>query len=162
MTEVPSPDLRIGDEERESALTALGEHLSAGRLDLDEYGDRSARVTAARTRRDLAGLFADLPEPHPRFEKPQPPKAVAKKPDQPPQWSDRPLPQRVAAAAVPFLWVAAVALFLTVGGWWWFALPFLFTAAGSAFWGKDWERDRHGAYDRRDRRDRRRDRWDRR
>ncbi|GHF22643.1 hypothetical protein GCM10017786_65850 [Amycolatopsis deserti] len=156
MTEVPSPDLRIGDNDRESALKALGEHLSAGRLDLDEYGERSAKVTAARTRRDLAELFADLPEPHPVFE--QPKAAVAKKPDgAPQQWSDRPLPQRVAAAAVPFLWVAAVALFITVGGWWWFALPFVFTAAGSAFWGKDWERDRHGAYERRhDRRDRRR------
>ncbi|NIH85499.1 DUF1707 domain-containing protein [Amycolatopsis granulosa] len=161
MTEVPSPDLRIGDHDRESALKVLGEHLSAGRLDLDEYGDRSAKVTAARTRRDLAGLFADLPEPHPVFETPVQPVAapVVKKPDQPVQWSDRPLPQRVAAAAVPFLWVAAVVLFFAVGGWWWFALPFVFTAAGSAFWGKDWERDRQAAYDRRSYR---RDRWDRR
>lgn len=152
MTEVPSPDLRIGDDDRESALKALGEHLSAGRLDLDEYGDRSARVTAARTRRDLAELFADLPEPHPRFEQPKPAaKAVEKKPDQPVQWSDRPVQQRVAAAAVPFLWVAAVALSIVTGVWWWIALPFVFSAAASAFWGKEWERDRHGAYDRRDR-----------
>lgn len=160
MTEVPSPDLRIGDVDRESALKALGEHLSAGRLDLDEYGDRSAKVTAARTRRDLAELFADVPEPHPRFEQPQPVTAVEKKPDRPPQWADRPLPQRVAAAAVPFLWVAAVALAIVTSTWWWIAMPFVFTAAASALWGKEWERDRQGAYDRRnyrhDRRDRRR------
>ncbi|ROS40200.1 DUF1707 SHOCT-like domain-containing protein [Amycolatopsis thermoflava] len=152
MTEVPSPDLRIGDNDRESALKALGEHLSAGRLDLDEYGDRSAKVTAARTRRDLAELFADLPAPHPVFEQPRQAKAVEKKPDRPPQWTERPTSQRVAAAAVPFLWVAAVSLSIVTGVWWWIALPFVFTAAASAFWGKDWERDRHGAYDRRDRR----------
>ncbi|GAB3585435.1 DUF1707 domain-containing protein [Amycolatopsis endophytica] len=154
MTEVPQPDLRIGDDDRESALKALGEHLSAGRLDLDEYGDRSAKITAARTRRDLAELFADLPQPHPVFEKPEPATAVAKRAQKSPQWGDRPLPQRVAAAAVPFLWLAAVGLFMFFGGWWWFALPFVFSAAASAFWGKEWERDRHGACDRRDRRDR--------
>ncbi|MEU0470668.1 DUF1707 domain-containing protein [Amycolatopsis sp. NPDC006131] len=153
MTEVPSPDLRIGDNDRESALKALGEHLSAGRLDLDEYGDRSAKVTAARTRRDLAELFADLPEPHPVFEQPRQAKAVEKKPDRPPrQWSDRPLPQRVAAAAVPFLWVAAIVLAFATSTWWWVAMPFVFTAAASNFWGSDWEKHRHGAHGRRDRR----------
>ncbi len=59
--------MRIGDTEREEALNALGEHMSAGRLDIDEYGDRSAGVTAARTRRELVTLFADLPEPKPAF-----------------------------------------------------------------------------------------------
>jgi len=153
VTEVPSPDLRIGDQERESALKALGDHLSAGRLDVDEYGDRSAKVAAARTRRDLAELFADLPEPHPVFGKPPAEQAVAQQEaGKSPQWGDRPLPQRVAAAAVPFLWLAAVALFVVVGGWWWFALPFVFSAAASAFWGKEWERGRHGMHDRGDRR----------
>lgn len=65
----PGPDeLRIGDGERESAMSALGEHLSAGRIDIDEYGERSGKVTEARTRRQLLALFADLPEPHPRFD----------------------------------------------------------------------------------------------
>jgi hypothetical protein len=59
----PSP--RIGTVERESAMAALGAHLEAGRLDPEEYGDRSARVTEARTADDLEPLFTDLPEPRP-------------------------------------------------------------------------------------------------
>lgn len=46
-------------------MAALDTHLEAGRLDPEEYGERSARVTAARTAEDLEPLFADLPEPHP-------------------------------------------------------------------------------------------------
>ncbi|GAA2020294.1 DUF1707 domain-containing protein [Nakamurella flavida] len=57
--------VRVGDTERNSALEALGEHLTAGRLDMDEYGERSARVTTARTVADLKSVFTDLPAPHP-------------------------------------------------------------------------------------------------
>jgi DUF1707 SHOCT-like domain len=64
---VTSGDLRIGDAEREAALHALGEHFSAGRLNVDEYGERSAKVTAAKNQRHLRELFADLPYPHPRL-----------------------------------------------------------------------------------------------
>ena len=59
--------VRIGDTEREAALRALGEHMGAGRLTVDEYGERSARVAASKTRGDVADLFTDLPEPRPRF-----------------------------------------------------------------------------------------------
>ncbi|GAA4779478.1 DUF1707 domain-containing protein [Actinomycetospora chlora] len=59
----PSP--RIGTAEREAAMKALDAHLEAGRLDPEEYGERSARVTEARTAEDLDPLFADLPAPHP-------------------------------------------------------------------------------------------------
>ncbi|MBM9467680.1 DUF1707 SHOCT-like domain-containing protein [Nakamurella leprariae] len=59
--------VRVGDQERNAALEALGEHLSAGRLDLDEYGERSAKVTQARTVADLQELFDDLPAPHPQL-----------------------------------------------------------------------------------------------
>ena len=62
----PDPvPMRVGDTERNSALEALGEHLSAGRLDIEEYGERSAKVTVARTTADLTALFTDLPAPHP-------------------------------------------------------------------------------------------------
>jgi hypothetical protein len=63
------PDLRVGDAEREAALKALGEHMSVGRLNVDEYGERAAQVTAAKTRGDLTQLFADLPQPHPVLDK---------------------------------------------------------------------------------------------
>jgi hypothetical protein len=62
-----SNGLRIGDAEREQALTALGEHFTAGRLDVQEYSDRSAQVTEAKTRADVLALFQDLPQPHPAF-----------------------------------------------------------------------------------------------
>ena len=67
MTDASDGSIRIGTAEREAAIAALGDHLSAGRLDIDEYADRSAQASLARTRDELVGLFADLPEPHPRF-----------------------------------------------------------------------------------------------
>ncbi|MBV9845747.1 MAG: DUF1707 domain-containing protein [Kutzneria sp.] len=67
MSQPESPDIRISDTEREEAIKALGEHMGAGRLDVDEYGDRSARVATARTRSELLALFTDLPAPKPAF-----------------------------------------------------------------------------------------------
>jgi len=62
-----SSEIRVSDAERESALSALGTHMSTGRIDVDEFSERSAQVAAARTRGDLILLFADLPEPQPDF-----------------------------------------------------------------------------------------------
>lgn len=62
----PGPNIRIGNDERDAAIRALDEHLSAGRLDPDEYGDRVARASVARTFADLEPLFSDLPDPRPR------------------------------------------------------------------------------------------------
>jgi hypothetical protein len=53
--------IRIGDAEREAAVTAIGEHYAAGRLDRDELEERIEAAWRARTRADLAVLFADLP-----------------------------------------------------------------------------------------------------
>lgn len=72
MTDAADGSIRIGTAEREAAAAALDEHLAAGRLDIDEYGDRSARASLARTRDELVALFADLPQPHPAFMTPQP------------------------------------------------------------------------------------------
>jgi hypothetical protein len=57
------PELRIGDEEREAAVSALGEHYAAGRLTKEEYDERAARAFEARTHSQLLPLFADLPRP---------------------------------------------------------------------------------------------------
>jgi Domain of unknown function (DUF1707) len=57
--------LRIGNDEREAAYLALDAHLNAGRLDADEYGERYAQASVARTRDQLDALFVDLPAPHP-------------------------------------------------------------------------------------------------
>lgn len=57
------PELRIGDAEREAAVTALGEHFAAGRLTKEEYDERAGLAWAARTASALWPLFADLPRP---------------------------------------------------------------------------------------------------
>jgi hypothetical protein len=59
------PPVRIGTAERTAAMKALDEHLGAGRLEIEEYGERSARAANAITAPELAVLFDDLPAPHP-------------------------------------------------------------------------------------------------
>jgi hypothetical protein len=54
-------EVRVGDAEREAAVSALGDHYAAGRLTKEEYDERSDRAYAARTNADLWPLFADLP-----------------------------------------------------------------------------------------------------
>lgn len=54
-------DMRIGDHERDEAITLLQEHMSAGRLTTDEFNERMSRALEARTWRDLGVLFTDLP-----------------------------------------------------------------------------------------------------
>jgi len=58
-------DLRLSDDERQDALDVLSEHVRTGRLDIDEYGVRSAKVTSAKLVSELAPLFDDLPSPRP-------------------------------------------------------------------------------------------------
>ena len=53
--------LRIGDAERNAAADALQQHLTSGRLTLDEYADRAAVVSAARTQGEVDAVFGDLP-----------------------------------------------------------------------------------------------------
>ncbi|WP_406688778.1 DUF1707 domain-containing protein [Saccharopolyspora sp. ID03-671] len=58
-------DLRIGDPERERAMRLLGEHFSAGRLELAEYDERCRQAAGARFGSELDELFDDLPGPRP-------------------------------------------------------------------------------------------------
>ncbi|MFI7118456.1 DUF1707 domain-containing protein [Amycolatopsis sp. NPDC049868] len=138
MSEVPSPRLRISDQDRESALTALGEHMTVGRIDIDEFGERSARITAAKTRGELAEIFLDLPEPHPRYDAP---KAAVGEPGKPAStWADISPAQRVMGALLPILFIATIALIITTGVTWWFILvPIGISAVGEGIWGKGWE-----------------------
>lgn len=102
-------ELRIGDTERNQAITALGEHLGAGRLDVDEFGGRSAGVEVARTRDELAALFTDLPEPRPQFE-------VALAPQR------EPVRRHAVNAVLPLVGVTFMVLAVTLGAWWLFLL----------------------------------------
>lgn len=55
-------DHRIGFEERDEAVQRLQEHMAAGRLELDEFEERTEKALSARTIADLIDLFHDLPD----------------------------------------------------------------------------------------------------
>jgi hypothetical protein len=105
--------MRLSDAERQDALDALEEHVRTGRLDLDEFGTRSAKVSAAKTVKDLEPLFTDLPSPRPSALLPLPPmpgvaQATANTPSQPSKW--------LTASAVPIAAAVAIALFFFTRG----------------------------------------------
>jgi hypothetical protein len=56
-------DLRIGDAERDAAMTQLREHFVAGRLTFDELSERIDFALTAKTQRQIDRLMADLPRP---------------------------------------------------------------------------------------------------
>ena len=56
-----SPEVRASDAEREQAANALRDHLTEGRLTLDELAERLDGVYAARTRAELEAVTRDLP-----------------------------------------------------------------------------------------------------
>ncbi|HTL40244.1 MAG TPA: DUF1707 domain-containing protein [Pseudolysinimonas sp.] len=105
-------ELRLSDSERDAAAIALRYAADEGRLPADELADRVGRAMRAKTRGDLAPLFADLPGVR-----------VKSADDQPP-------PSRrtggVLVALSPFV---ALALFFVTGAtlgypyaWLWFLL----------------------------------------
>ena len=57
--------LRISDADRATALDLLSEQYAVGRLDKDEFDERSDAVWSAKTQGDLAPVFADLPSGRP-------------------------------------------------------------------------------------------------
>ncbi len=122
---------RIGNAEREAAQRALQEHLVAGRLDLDEFGERSAQAALARTGGDLERLFADLPEPHgfvPTVAQPPPgfgrPSAGSRSWRPARSWARTLLPASLlgrlslALASLVGLLVVGVVLLVVGMGWW--------------------------------------------
>lgn len=112
------PEFRLSDAEREEAIEALGEHMRAGRLDIDEYADRTAQVTAAKTRGELVRLFTDLPDPRPAVLREQLPVL------RPAATVQQPNPLGLAAVAVPVAAVVAIVLFaLVLKTWVVFLLP---------------------------------------
>ena len=128
---------RIGDSDRAAAMAALQQHLTAGRIELGEFDDRSEIVARARTRADVAPVFADLPEPHALSTGARP----AERPVAPirrrgPRNED-PLFGRfgeVLVALSPFI---ALGFFLVFRVWWvWLLIP----AAGAVVYGRN---DRH-------------------
>ncbi|MEV6829750.1 DUF1707 domain-containing protein [Amycolatopsis sp. NPDC051102] len=105
-------DMRLSDAERQDALDVLEEHVRTGRLDIDEYGARSAKVTAAKRVSELVPLFDDLPSPRPSallngVSAPRVPVASSE---------DSALVRFLTAAAVPIAIVLAVAVLILSRG----------------------------------------------
>jgi hypothetical protein len=101
----PEPhSIRIGNSEREQAVTVLGDHFAQGRLTPDEFEDRMTAAYAARTAADLDRLFDDLPRPVPppapdRFA--LPPTMVHPFPGAPGYGSGYPVPQPMVPGVDP-------------------------------------------------------------
>ena len=109
MTTQGGPELRIGDSDREAAVSALGEHYAAGRLTKEEFDERSDRAWAAKTSSALWPLFADLPRPQTTGATPRPPQAA-----RPQQGARRGRPGWwFGAGFAPVLAVVAVLVVLT-------------------------------------------------
>ncbi len=54
--------MRIGDSERDAAVSALRDHHIAGRLTAEEFDERMSSALGAHTRGELDALFTDLPQ----------------------------------------------------------------------------------------------------
>jgi uncharacterized protein DUF1707 len=119
VSEYQPSEIRISDSEREDALGKLNEHMTAGRLDIDEYGERSAKIVTAKTRGELLSLFGDLPEPKPAFGQPHPTAGL------PPVRRERTFAEKFIPVAAPIAVIALVAgAFIAFHIY--FFLPFLF------------------------------------
>ncbi len=135
-----SSDIRISDDERESALAALGTHMSSGRLDVDEFSERSAKAAIAKTRGDLILLFRDLPHPHPECGAIDAPKAepVATSgtvPELQPTARREPATgRRFAKRAVPAVIVVALAIFVLTHLWVLVVIPVVAAVIGGIVW----------------------------
>ena len=107
-------DMRLSDDERQDALDVLTEHVRTGRLDVDEYGTRSAKVTAAKRVSDLLPLFDDLPSPRPSALLTTTRDTVAPAPGRP--VGESPLTRWAMRSAVPIAVVLAIAVFVLSRG----------------------------------------------
>jgi hypothetical protein len=103
--------MRLSDEERQDALDVLEEHVRTGRLDIDEYGTRSAKVTAAKRVSELIPLFDDLPSPRPSALV-----GGAAAPGVPVVTGESTLTRWLTASAVPIAVVIAIAVLILTRG----------------------------------------------
>ncbi len=103
--------MRLSDAERQDALDVLEEHVRSGRLDIDEYGTRSAKVTAAKRVSELAPLFDDLPSPRPSALL-----GGASAPPVPVMSGDNQLARFLTASAVPIAIVLAIVVLVISRG----------------------------------------------
>ncbi|MDV6012957.1 DUF1707 domain-containing protein [Haloechinothrix sp. LS1_15] len=133
------PEFRISDADRQEALDALNEHVRTGRLGLEEFGERSAQVTTAKTLGELAELFVDLPRPRPSvLDRPAQQPAPARQAEV--ADSPGPVASWLVSAAVPLSAVVAIVLYFTVarGIFLVFLIPIAVALLVSAATGRGW------------------------
>ncbi|SDD85196.1 DUF1707 SHOCT-like domain-containing protein [Glycomyces harbinensis] len=58
----PDPNMRVSNAEREAIIAKLHAATEEGRLDLDEFADRTRQAYEARTYGEVERLLVDLPE----------------------------------------------------------------------------------------------------
>ncbi|GAA1686781.1 DUF1707 domain-containing protein [Glycomyces endophyticus] len=58
----PDPNIRLSNADREALIARLHAATEEGRLDLDEFAERSTGVYQAKTYAEVERLLADLPE----------------------------------------------------------------------------------------------------
>lgn len=146
-----SDRIRIGDRERESAMQALGQHMSEGRLTMTEYDERATAVAAAMTSSEVRKLFVDLPAPHPVLDgstgtvalrRPAPLAGQRATAGPVARNDDRSRAQRVVGVAVGVSAVASVGLFFLLGTWLVFLIPVIISVAAGSWWGDNWKGSR--------------------
>ncbi|MBV9094397.1 MAG: DUF1707 domain-containing protein [Streptosporangiaceae bacterium] len=60
--QVPAPDVRVGDADRDAAAASLGEHFAQGSLTLEELSVRLDATLTATTHGELSQAVQDLPD----------------------------------------------------------------------------------------------------
>jgi len=142
MDDTAQSRLRVSDADRDAAVTELGQHFQAGRLDAAELDDRTGRALRARVRGDLDPLLADLPRPAPAPVRV--PQAAA--------WPARPpLARSPRPGLIAAIFIAALIARAVGGGWhhgwgggvgWWPVLWLIPLLAARLLW---WRRRSGGA-----------------
>jgi hypothetical protein len=124
--------VRIGDAERDRAVSQLGDHFAAGRLTREEFDARVDQAMAARFDADLQPLFVDLPPAEP----------VPSRPAGPPP--RLPVVWPLLFWWLPMLLVAAVVVAILLNAPW-LIWTFCWVLFIGAFWGRS-HRYQHRRY----------------
>lgn len=61
-TAAPDGKMRVTDADRDAVVTVLSAARESGALDAVEFDDRMSAAMESKTRKDLSGLTADLPD----------------------------------------------------------------------------------------------------
>ena len=111
--------LRISDADRAQALDLLSQQYAEGRLDKDEFDERSDAVWSAKTQGDLAPIFADLPWRSPEVRERPTGRGRGPRwgPSWMPRWAPALLPLVLVLVAVTVLFELPFLLLLLVGLW---------------------------------------------